>query len=186
VHMAGPSNTGKSTLARLLANLAVPTSGAITGAAPENILLLPQRGYLPLGTLADAMAYPGAGSLDRAKDRTSLAHALDVVGLSRLTVRLDETDRWDQVLSAGERQRLIAARAVLARPHILVIDDALSALEGAAQRTLIQGLRREIPGLTILSLGQRTALPGTFDRTLELTRHEQDAMLPDIKIEVAH
>jgi vitamin B12/bleomycin/antimicrobial peptide transport system ATP-binding/permease protein len=104
---------------------------------------------------------------------------LDVVGLARLAPRLDETARWDQVLSAGERQRLIAARTVLARPQVLVIDDALSALEGAAQRTLIQSLRKEIPGLTILSLGQRTAPPGTFDRTLELTRHDQDAMVPE-------
>jgi vitamin B12/bleomycin/antimicrobial peptide transport system ATP-binding/permease protein len=175
VHMVGPSNTGKSTLARILANLVVPTSGAITGASPDQILLLPQRGYLPLGTLAAAMAYPGIAPSDPAV----LAHALDVAGLTRLAPRLGDTDRWDQVLSAGERQRLIAARALLTRPHILVIDDALSALEGAAQRTLLLSLRREIPGLTILSLGQRAAPPGVFDRTLELTRHDQDAMLPE-------
>jgi vitamin B12/bleomycin/antimicrobial peptide transport system ATP-binding/permease protein len=177
VHVAGPSNTGKSTLARILANLVVPTSGTIAGADPDKILLLPQRGYVPLGTLAEAMAYPGT---EASPDPVVLAHALDVVGLSRLAPRLGDTDRWDQVLSAGERQRLTAARAVLARPHVLVIDDALSALDGAAQRTLIQALRTEIAGLTILSLGQRAAPPGTFDRTLELTRHDQDAMVPEI------
>lgn len=176
VHMAGPSNTGKSTLARILANLVVPSSGTITGAAPDTILLLPQRSYVPLGTLADAMVYP---STAEPVSRAALAHALDVVGLPKLTARLDETARWDQVLSAGERQRLIAARTVLARPQILVIDDALSALDGAAQRALIQALRNQIQGLTILSLGQRAAPAGTFDRTLELTRHDQDAMVPE-------
>ncbi len=176
VHMVGPSNTGKSTLARLLANLAVPSSGTISGAAPEAILLLPQRGYIALGTLADAMVYP---TLAHRPPHAALAHALDIVGLPKLVVRLDETARWDQVLSAGERQRLVAARAVLARPQILVIDDALSALDGGALRALILALRKEIPGLTILSLGQRSAPPGTFDRTLELTRHDQDAMVTE-------
>ncbi len=176
VHMTGPSNTGKSTLARILAGLVVPTGGKITGAATTSVLLLPQKGYMPLGTLADAISYPRTGP---APSHDDLVRALAAVGLGAMAPRLTETARWDQVLSAGERQRLAAARALLARPHILVIDDALSALDGATQRALIQTLRAKIPGLTILSLGQRAPPTGTFDRILELTRHDQDAMVAE-------
>ena len=174
VHMAGASNTGKSTLARILAGLVVPTGGKLRGLASPSILLLPQKSYLPLGTLAEAIAYPRTGT---PPPREALQSALDIAGLSALTARLSETARWDQVLSAGDRQRLAAARAVISRPEILVIDDALSALDGTAQRTLIQRLRVELPGLTVLSLGQRAAPANTFDRTLELTRLDHDAML---------
>ena len=174
VHMAGASNTGKSTLARILAGLVVPTAGRLTGLGQGAILLLPQKSYLPLGTLADAVAYPGSGD---APPRAALLAALDAVGLSQLAPRLGDAARWDQVLSAGDRQRLAAARALIVRPDVLVIDDALSALDGSAQRSLIQRLRAELPGLTILSLGQRAAPPNTFDRTLELTRLDHDAML---------
>ena len=106
-----------------------------------------------------------------------LLHALEAVGLAGLAPRLSETARWDQVLSASERQRLAAARVVITKPQILVIDDALSALDGTAQKVLIQRLRAELPGLTILSMGQRAAPANTFDRTLELTRLDHDAML---------
>jgi vitamin B12/bleomycin/antimicrobial peptide transport system ATP-binding/permease protein len=174
VHVAGPSNTGKSTLARILAGLVVPSGGKLQGVGPQSILLLPQKSYLPLGTLAEAIAYPQTGAISTAAE---LLDALQAVGLGSLTSRLSETVRWDQVLSAGDRQRLAAARALIMRPDVLVIDDALSALDGAAQRALIQRLRREIPELTILSLGQRAAPADTFDRVLELTRLDHDAML---------
>ena len=173
VHIAGASNTGKSTLARILAGLVVPTGGKLAGIAPSSILLLPQKSYLPLGTLAAAVAYPQISTPSAAE----LAAALDVVGLSHLTPRLSETARWDQILSAGDRQRLAAARILITRPQILVIDDALSALDGTAQRALILKLRKHLPDLTILSLGQRAAPADTFDRTLELTRLDLDAML---------
>jgi vitamin B12/bleomycin/antimicrobial peptide transport system ATP-binding/permease protein len=177
VHVAGPSNTGKSTLARILAGLVTPSGGSIAGAGSNNVLLLPQKSYLPLGTLADAIAYPSTGLSPASPELTA---ALDAVGLSALAPRLNETARWDQVLSASDRQRLAAARVVIAKPQILVMDDALSALDGAAQKSVIGALRVQNPGLTILSLGQRAAPAGVFDRTLELTRHEQDVMVSEM------
>lgn len=178
LHIAGAANTGKSTLARILAGLVVPTGGTLAGLPPQSILLLPQKGYLPLGTLAEAIAYP---QTDRRPSAADLLAALDAVGLMTLAPRLHETARWDQVLSTSERQRLAAARVFIAKPEILVIDDALSALDGAAQKTMIGRLRADIPGLTILSLAQRAAPPGTFDRTVELTRVEHDAMLAKVE-----
>lgn len=174
VHIAGASNTGKSTLARILAGLVIPTSGKLAGLPPSAILLLPQKGYLPLGTLAQAITYPRGADAQTPAD---IAAALETVGLSSLAARLGDAARWDQILSAGDRQRLAIARAIVARPDILIIDDALSSLDGATQRDLIQRLRREIAGVTILSLGQRAAPAHTFDRTLELTRLDHDAML---------
>ena len=167
VHITGASSSGKSLLARILAGLMSPTGGTFSGVATSEILLLPQKNYIPLGTLADAITYPLADTRPREK---ALLAALDAVGLGTLESRLRETQRWDQVLSAGERQRLVTARAVLLKPAVLVIDDALSALDGAAQRELIRRLRDEIPDLAILSLSQRAAPTDTFDRELELAQ----------------
>ena len=167
VHITGASSSGKSMLARVLAGLVAPSAGTVSGVNPARILLLPQKSYVPLGTLAQAIIYP---LVDTTPARGDLVRALDAVGLAALAPRLDETARWDQVLSAGERQRLTAARAMISRPAVLVIDDALSALDGPAQKLLIGRLRAELPGLAILSLAQRAAPQGAFDRTLELTR----------------
>ena len=175
VYVHGSANTGKSTLARVLAGLVVPTSGDFGGVGAHAILLLPQKGYLPLGTLADAIAYPADA---RAMADQPLLAALDDVGLSALAPRLRDFARWDQILSTSERQRLALARVFIARPEILVVDDALSALDGTMQKSLIERLRARLPDLTILALGQRAAAPGAFDRVIELTRLDHDALHP--------
>jgi len=90
--------------------------------------------------------------------------------LAVLGGRLDEVARWDQVLSNGERQRLAMARLLVHRPRVIILDDALSALEEAAQSALIARVRMELPEATIVTLAQRPAPPGGHDRQLVLQR----------------
>ena len=106
-----------------------------------------------------------------------LSAALEQVGLAALIPRLDEVARWDQVLANGERQRLAIARLLIHKPQVVILDDALSALEEPAQKMLLSRLKTDLPGATIISLGQRPAADGQYDRQLALERNASGAVL---------
>ena len=99
------------------------------------------------------------------------------MGLGALIPRLDEVARWDQVLANGERQRLAIARLLIHKPQVVILDDALSALEEPAQKTLLARLKTDLPGATIISLGQRPAAGGPHDRQFALERNADGAVL---------
>ena len=178
VHVHGDSSTGKSTLVRVCAGLWPVARGDLTLPDPAQMMILPQKSYLPLGSLRGALLYPDP-ALKLSDER--LRAALETMGLAALGVRLDEVARWDQVLSNGERQRLAMARLILHRPRVVILDDALSALEETAQSALIARLRRELPEATIVSLAQRPASPGVHDRQLALERRAGSAALVGAK-----
>jgi vitamin B12/bleomycin/antimicrobial peptide transport system ATP-binding/permease protein len=162
----GDSSTGKSTLVRVIAGLWPTVRGKLTLPDRSEVMIAPQKSYLPLGSLRGALLYPDP-ALKMPNER--LKSALEAMDLAALGGRLDEVARWDQVLSNGERQRLAMARLLIHRPRIIILDDALSALEEAAQSALIARLRMELPEATIVSLAQRPA-PGGYDRQLVLQR----------------
>ena len=174
VHVHGDSSTGKSTLVRVLAGLWPVARGGLTLPDRSEVMIAPQKSYLPLGSLKGALLYPDP-SLSVSDDR--LRAALDKVDLSALGARLDEVARWDQVLSNGERQRLAMARLLIHRPRVIILDDALSALEESAQAAVIARLRSELPEATIVSLAQRPAPPGVHDRHLVLERRADNTAL---------
>jgi putative ATP-binding cassette transporter len=181
VHVHGASSTGKSTLVRVLAGLWPAASGSLTLPDRSGVMILPQKSYLPLGSLRGALLYPDP-SLDVSDDR--LEAALDKVDLGSLACRLDEVARWDQVLSNGERQRLGMARLLIHKPHVIILDDALSALEESAQAKLLARLRAELPDATIVSLAQRPAASVAHDRQLVLERRAESAALVPAKAPV--
>jgi vitamin B12/bleomycin/antimicrobial peptide transport system ATP-binding/permease protein len=174
VHIYGDSSTGKSTLVRVLAGLWPRARGSVSMPAPGGVMIVPQKPYLPLGSLKGALAYPHP-SLEISDDR--LAAALEKVGLGALAPRLAELARWDQVLSNGERQRLAVARLAINRPRALILDDALSALDEGTQAMLLAHLRAELPEAIIISLGQRPAPLGVHDRQLVLERMGDTSIL---------
>ncbi|HZT49817.1 MAG TPA: ATP-binding cassette domain-containing protein, partial [Hyphomicrobiaceae bacterium] len=174
VHLHGASSTGKSTLVRVLAGLWPAARGVLTLPDRAQVMITPQKGYLPLDSLRGALLYPDP-SLVVSNER--LASALQAVGLAPLVARLDDVARWDQVLSNGERQRLAVARLIVHRPSVVILDDALSALDETAQGELLARLRRELPQSAILSLGQRPAPAGAHERQLELERRGDRAVL---------
>jgi putative ATP-binding cassette transporter len=129
-------------------------------------LFLPQRPYLPLGTLAGALSYPHAAA-ELPQDK--LVEALHAVGLPQLVGRLDEEGNWAQRLSIGEQQRLAFARVLLARPDIVFLDEATSALDEAAEMSLYRLLREASWRPTVVSVGHHGALRRFHDTVVDLS-----------------
>lgn len=173
-HIAGDTSTGKTTLVRALAGLWSKGGGTVSFPADARVIVLPQKPYLPLGTLYDTLAYPEAAL---SCSEATIADALTIVGLSALVEQLHETVRWDQQLSNGERQRLAIARVLLQAPDVLVVDDALSALDAASQVELMKALRSALPNTIIISLGQARPPAGLHDQVLTMAREGSTATI---------
>ncbi|MFN3349328.1 ABC transporter ATP-binding protein/permease [Pseudorhodoplanes sp.] len=167
VLVAGASGSGKSTLVRAIAGLWPWGGGEIAIQRDSRLFLLPQRPYIPTGTLRRAIAYPGAAE---DWDADTIKGALDRVGLGHLQDRLEEDAPWDQTLSGGEKQRLTVARVLLHRPDIIVLDEATAALDPKSQDDLMKLLSEEMEGLTIVSVGHRPELERFHSRKLTLER----------------
>jgi vitamin B12/bleomycin/antimicrobial peptide transport system ATP-binding/permease protein len=174
VHISGESSTGKSVLVRVLGGLWPRACGTLHMPSGARVMITPQKTYLPLGSLKGALLYPEP-NLAAGEDR--LTAALERVGLGSLAPRLNEVARWDQVLANGERQRLAIARLMIHKPDVVILDDALSALEEPVQGALLSRLKHDLPGTTIISLGQRAAPDGRHDRQFVLKRNGEGAVL---------
>ena len=161
VLIRGESGSGKSTLFRAMAGLWSWGEGEIRMPCRHASLFLPQRPYLPLGTLAAALCYPAAPD---AFGAAALRGALASCDLGQLAPRLAEVGRWDRVLSVGEQQRLGFARALLHRPAWLFLDEATSALDEASQAAMYAVLASELPGTAVVSIGHRDGLARHHDR----------------------
>ena len=177
--IGGASGTGKSTLIRALAGLWPWGSGRILLPKDVKIAFVPQKPYIPLGTLRQALLYP-----NQSEEFTPDAQiaAMRRCGLGYLVKRLGDDDHWDQILSGGERQRLAFARILLQRPQIIIMDEATSALDEDSQTSLLQLFNEDLAGLTIISVGHRPGLELFHDRKLTLDRHTSGAKISSKKL----
>jgi len=172
--VAGDSGSGKSTLVRAISGLWPWGSGRIEIHPDRRLFMLPQRPYVPSGTLRRATAYPGA-----AEDWTAeeIEDVLNKVGLAHLKDKIEEEAPWDQTLSGGEKQRLAFARLFLHNPDIVVLDEATSALDAKSQDKMMELLIKELPKATLVSVAHRDELEAFHSRKIVLARRKGGAKL---------
>jgi putative ATP-binding cassette transporter len=161
----GPSGSGKSTLFRAIAGIWPFGEGSIDLPPSARMMLLPQKPYIPIGALRGALAYPE--SPDR-YDEETLRSALSAANLASLIGKLDVEDIWSQRLSGGEQQRLAVARALLAKPDWLFLDEATTAMDEPMEAEIYKTIRENLPGTTLVSIGHRSTVAQFHKRRLEM------------------
>ncbi|ANH71756.1 ABC transporter family protein [Ralstonia insidiosa] len=159
----GPSGCGKSTLVRAVAGIWPYGNGQIKIPEDASVLFLPQRSYLPSGTLADALSYPKLATEYTAE---RLSQVLIACRLPALVDLLDEVSNWSLRLSPGEQQRLAFARALLQRPDYLFLDEATSALDEDTEAFMYSLMLESMPDVTIVSVAHRSTVARFHHRRL--------------------
>ena len=165
--ITGVSGSGKSTLFRALAGIWPFGKGQVRVPAGARVLFLPQKPYIPIGTLRDAVKYPDEDS--KATD-AEIVSALEAVKLGHLSDRLDEVAHWTNILSGGEQQRLATARALVFKPDWLFLDEATASLDEPMEMAVYDALKQRLPATTMVSIGHRPSLRQWHDRQVELRR----------------
>ena len=169
VLVKGPSGSGKSTLIRAIAGLWPWGSGRIQRPNHASIAFMPQRPYMPLGTLRNAIDYPAT---DHKAETADIEKILRECGLEHLMPRLDEEDSWSTVLSGGELQRVAFARILLKKPDIIIMDEATSALDELTQARMMELVEERLVDSTLLHVAHRPGLEKYHNRQIELERAE--------------
>ena len=164
VLVTGPSGAGKSTFFRALAGIWPYWKGRIKLPQGARLLFLPQKPYLPLGSLKHAVSYPDEAAKHSDDE---VRNALKAVGLEHLAADLERNESWAQVLSGGEQQRVAFARALLNQPDWLFLDEATASLPEEAQDVLYKLLKERLPNTTLVSIGHRASLAAHHERRLD-------------------
>ena len=163
VILKGPSGSGKSTLLRTLAGFWPYVKGHISMPAPSEMMFIPQKPYIPMGTSAEAASYP----LETA-DKEILSPLLVKCGLSHLMEKPDTEADWSHILSLGEQQKLAFVRVFLRKPKWVFLDEATSAMDEETEEKMYR-LLTALPGTTVISIGHRSTLDKWHDRVLRIT-----------------
>jgi putative ATP-binding cassette transporter len=173
----GASGSGKTTLFRVLAGLWPFGRGRVS--LPENArtFFLPQKPYLPLGTLREVLSYPHTPEHYSEAD---CRETLEACGLAHLAPRLGESNNWSMILSGGEQQRLAFARALLYRPNWLFLDEATSALDEAAERSMYELLRQRLPDAAVISIAHKPGAFGFHGRQLVVDAAQRRATVSEV------
>ena len=163
VLIKGRTGAGKTTVFRVLSGIWPFGDGEIVLPKGKKVIVLPQKPYFPIGTLADAITYPEpAGTYSR----EDMVKALQLVGMADYAARLDEEGHWNMMCSGGEQQRLAIARALLYKPDYMFFDEATASMDEPSEMELYTMLNEEMADATIISIGHRSSLAQFHNRTL--------------------
>ncbi|WP_083748508.1 ABC transporter ATP-binding protein/permease [Pelomonas sp. KK5] len=163
----GASGAGKSTLLRTLAGLWPYGRGSVELPPRGSMMFVPQKSYIPAGTLKEALCYPK--SVDQFSDE-ACRRALVACRLPQLVGELHDSARWAHRLSGGEQQRLAFARVLLARPGFIFLDEATSALDNPTEAALYTALGEQLGEAAVISVAHRATLEKYHDQALELAQ----------------
>ncbi len=172
VMVAGESGTGKSTLVRAIAGLWPWGSGRIVLPKSGTLAFVPQRPYMPIGSLKAALTYPRPS--DEIADDV-VARALELCGLSAYVAKLEDVASWDRILSGGEQQRLAFARLLIHKPSLIILDEATSALDETNQARLMDLFGTELSQAALISVAHRPSLNKYHNRHIKLHKAETGA-----------
>jgi len=173
VLIVGETGSDKSTLFRALAGLWPWGTGTIQLPPRSSMMFMPQRPYLPLGSLRAAISYPAEpGRFDDAAVRAALMR----VGLGHLVPALENEQRWDKELPVEEQQRLAFARLLLHQPHWVLIDDAMGALDQEHRQLMLSIFEHELADAAVISIGRSPANDGFYSRILHFRRLSEGAV----------
>jgi putative ATP-binding cassette transporter len=165
VVITGRTGSGKSTLFRVLAGIWPFGQGIVE--LPPKSFFLPQQPYIPLGTLRHVITYPNAVD---AFSEQEIEQALTDAGLPDLYARIEKDDNWPQRLSGGEQQRIALARALLAKPDWIFMDEATASLDPDAEEALYRVLKQRLPNATLVSIAHRPSVAAFHDTRLVFKR----------------
>jgi putative ATP-binding cassette transporter len=183
VLLAGPSGSGKSTLFRSISGIWPFGEGQIRVPDGAVVMVVPQKPYIPIGTLRAAVSYPAAPDAYADDD---IRRALTDAHIGFLADQLDREDNWSQRLSGGEQQRVAIARALLEKPDWLFMDESTSALDEKLEAELCRMLKQRLPKTTIVTIGHRSSLAAFHVRRLDMTENGAGQFTPrDTKAEAA-
>ena len=173
VLIVGETGSDKSTLFRAMAGLWPWGTGTIHLPPRRSMMFMPQRPYLPLGSLRAAVSYPAEpGRFDDAAVRAALMR----VGLGHLVPALEHKQRWDKELAVEEQQRLAFARLLLHEPRWVLIDDAMGALDDDHRRLMLSIFDHELADAAVISIGRNPANDGFYSRILHFRRLSEGAV----------
>jgi putative ATP-binding cassette transporter len=181
--LAGPSGSGKSTMFRAISGIWPFGEGRVLIPGMADVMVVPQKPYIPIGTLRAAVSYPAAPDAYADDD---IRKALVNAHIGFLTDQLDREDTWSQRLSGGEQQRLAIARALLKQPDWLFLDESTSALDEKLEAELYRMLKQHLPKTTIVTIGHRSSLAAFHSRRLDMTESGAGQFTPrDTKAQAA-
>ena len=163
----------KSALFRAMAGLWPWGAGTIHLPPRRSMMFMPQRPYLPLGSLHAAVSYPAE---PERFETAEVGAALERVGLDYLVPSLEREQRWDKDLSLDEQQRLAFARLLLHQPRWVLLDDAMGALEEDHRRLVLSLFENELADAAVISIGRSPAHNGFYSRILHFGRLSEAAV----------
>lgn len=173
VLIKGVSGSGKSTLLRAISGIWPFVDGKIFLPERDKLMFIPQKPYLPLGTLRAALNYPG----NKPIDDTELIYLMDLCQIGYLKDKLDLEADWSHVLSVGEQQRLAFVRAHIQQPQWLFLDEATSALDEDTEATMYSLLQERLTQTTVVSVGHRSTLNKYHELVLRLNKATRQVTL---------